>query len=585
MDCQCVVVRYTVIVMPTKATTSFAGSANVSEIGFVTQAQDYLMHLEGLPSAQLNDVVIGDRDNIGYITALSPGMVEAQILTGERARPGDTFTVRELGLTLPTHVSLFGRIINALGHPVDNESPFPPGGEAVDLDSVAPGIHKRDFVSEQFYTGVMFIDTLLPVGRGQRELLFGDARSGKDLFLIDVVLNQKGRDVICIYVALGKSDVEVRRLQDRFKRGGADEYTIIMAASATEAPPMIAITPMVACSLGEHFAKKGKTVLIIQDDLATHAKYLREISLLAARIPGRESYPANIFFEHSQMVERAGSFMPDYGGGTITMLPVVETDMENMTNLIPTNVMSMTDGHILFLSSLHTAGKYPAADASKSVTRVGKQTMMFIHKVLADKTMALLAEYAELERFSRFGSDLAAETQKTLKRGKVMQEILSQPMGVFIEASYQILFLGLVFSGFFDERDAASVHEKKTEMLEAMKKSSTFSAMATKIKDYTFDTLIQELTKAQEELMTQFPLSKKQKDDTNGSPVQAESGVSTDASKTQPAQTAPPTVPSQPPEASPPTPQAQSTPQAQQSEGSSQPTQPAQQPKLEEKKV
>ena len=505
--------RYTVEVMPTKASSSFAGSANVQEIGFVTQAQDYLMHIEGLPSAKLNDLIVGDRDNIGYVTALSPGMVEAQILAGERPRPGDTFQVRSDGLKIPTHVSLFGRIINALGRPVDGESPFPPGGELVDLDTVAPGIHKRDFVHEQFYTGVMFIDTLLPIGRGQRELLFGDARSGKDLFLIDVVLNQKGRDVICIYVALGKSDVEVRRLQDKFKKGGADEYTIIMAATATEAPPLIAITPLVACSLGEYFAKKGKTVLIIQDDLATHAKYLREISLLAARIPGRESYPANIFYEHSQMVERAGSFLKEYGGGTITMLPVVETDLENMTNLIPTNVMSMTDGHILFLSTLHTAGRYPAADVSKSVTRVGKQTMMFIHKVIADKTMALLAEFAELERFSRFGSDLAAETQKTLKRGRVMQEILSQPMGIFIEASYQILFLGLVFAGFFDERDITFVHENKTAILDAVEKSNTFKSMADKIKDYKFDDLISELSKVQDELKKQFPLPEKPKEE------------------------------------------------------------------------
>ncbi len=497
--------------MPKTATT-FDGSARVQEVGFVTQAQDYLMHLEGLPSARLNDVVLGDRNNVGYVTALGPGVVEAQILTGERARPGDKFTIREQGLSLPTHVSLFGRIINALGQPVDGDSPFPPGGELVDLDTVAPGIHERDFVHEQFYTGIMLIDTLLPVGRGQRELLFGDARSGKDLFLQDVVLNQKGRDVICIYCSIGRSDVEVRRLQDKFKRGGADEYTIILAATATEAPPMIAITPMVGCSLGEHFAKKGKTVLIIQDDLATHAKYLREIALLAGRIPGRESYPANIFFEHSQMVERAGSFLQEYGGGTITMLPVVETDMENMTNLIPTNVMSMTDGHILFLSTLHTAGKYPAADPSKSVTRVGKQTMMFIHKVVADKTMALLSEYNELERFSRFGSDLAAETQKTLKRGKVMQELLSQPMGIFIDAGIQILFLGLVFAGFFDDRDIAWVHEKKTAMLESIQKSSTFKAMAAKIKDYKFDDLIMELTKVQEELIKEFPVEKVKSD-------------------------------------------------------------------------
>lgn len=517
----------------TSSAKTFSGPGNITEVGFVTDAQDYLLHLDGLPSVKLNDILIGERRNIAYVTALDSGMVEAQILTGERPRPGDTFTIRASGFSLPTHVSLFGRIINALGMPVDGQSPFPPGGEAVDLDAVAPGIHKREFVHEQFYTGVILIDTLLPVGRGQRELLFGDARSGKDLFLQDVVLNQKGRDVICVYCSIGRSDVEVRRLQDKFKRGGADAYTVILAATATEAPPMIAITPMVGCSLAEHYAKKGKTVLVIMDDLATHAKYLREIALLAGRIPGRESYPANIFYEHSQMVERAGSFLPEYGGGTITMLPVVETDMENMTNIIPTNVMSMTDGHILFLSTLHTAGKYPAVDPSKSVTRVGKQTMMFIHKVIADKTMALLSEYNELERFSRFGSDLAAETQKTLKRGKVMQELLSQPMGIFVEAGFQILFLGLVFAGFFDELDITTVHEQKVPLLNALMGSSTFKTMAGKIKEYKFDELIVEVGKVMGELDSVLPKDVKRQTTSDAAETPAVSAPApTDATKT-----------------------------------------------------
>lgn len=537
--------------MPAQGQT-FAGSqAQVTEVGYVTHAQDYLMHLEGLPSSRVNDIVVGDTGNIGYITALWPHSVEAQILSGTRPRPGDRFVIKPNGLTLPTHVSLFGRIINALGQPVDGGSPFPPGGEVVDLDVVAPGIHMREHVKDQFHTGLMFIDTLLPVGRGQRELIFGDARSGKDLFLVDVVLNQKDRDVICIYCAIGKSDVEVRRLQNKIKKAGADTYTVIVAAISAEAAPMVAITPLIGCSLAEHFAKKGKAVLVIQDDLATHAKYLREIALLAGRIPGRESYPANIFYEHSQMVERAGNFLQQYGGGNITMLPVVETDMENMTNLIPTNVMSMTDGHILFLSNLHAEGRYPAADPSKSVTRVGKQTQILIHKILADKTMALLAEYAELERFSRFGSDLAVETQRTLKRGKVMQELISQPMGVFIDVPTQILFLGLVFAGFFDDKDVPFVHQKKMDILNFIKSNNKFQTMAKKIKDYKFDQLITELTQVQQELIGAFPAEKPKEEEGGQAPPQA-----------VPAPTAAPPATQQQPTVAVPQPQAQPQTQA-----------------------
>jgi F-type H+/Na+-transporting ATPase subunit alpha len=529
--------------MPTIKTKPI--DTNVEEVGYVTHAQDYLMHLEGLPSVRVNDIVMGDTGTVAYITALWPGSVEAQVLAGVRPRPGDRYTIYSKGLTIPTHVSLFGRIINSIGQPVDGGSPFPPGGEEVDLDMVAPGINERDHVNKQFYTGIILIDTLLPVGKGQRELIFGEARSGKDLFLQDVVLNQKDRDVICIYCSLGKSDVEVRRLQDRFQRDGADKYTIIMAATSTEPAPLIAITPLVGCSLAEHYAKKGQAVLVIMDDLATHAKYLREVALLAGRIPGRESYPANIFNEHSQMVERAGNFLPDYGGGNITMLPVVETDLENMTNLISTNVMSMTDGHILFLSTLHAEGKYPAADASKSVTRVGKQTQIFLHKVLADKTLALLTEYTELERFSRFGSDLALETQRTLKRGKIMQELVSQPMSTYIDANVQMMYLGLVFAGYFDDKDVTELHQKKMQIVEKIQKSAKFTTLAGKLKDFKFDQLMTELTALLPEVGELFPKEKVGETDQNAS----QPPTSTSTPPVAPAAPAPPPPAAQTPPA------------------------------------
>lgn len=464
------------------------------EVGFVTKVYDYIIRLEGFPSIRIYDCITNG-SSLAYITELSSRSVEAHLLWGDIPKPGDKFIKQIVPILLPTHSVLFGRIINPIGKPIDGLGSFPPGGEPFVFEAIAPGVHERETISEQVYTGITMIDTLVPLGKGQRELIFGDARSGKDIFLLDVIANQRGRDMICIYCVIGKSDTQTKRFHEQIRRSGADRHTIMVAATSSDYPPMIAIAPHVACSLAEHYAKKGKHVLLIQDDLGTHAKYCREIALLAGRVPGRESYPADMFFEHSRMLERAGNFHSRYGGGSITMLPVVETDLENMTNLIPTNVMSMTDGHMSFSSSLHFEGQYPAVDVEKSVTRVGKQTQSLVHKALAEKIMILLAEYIDLERFSRFGSDLAEETQKKLKRGRVMRELISQPRGVFIESSYQIMLLSLVFVGYFDDKDIRFVHEQKMNIIECFQTDEVFQRMATRIHEYTVDDICEELSK------------------------------------------------------------------------------------------
>jgi F-type H+/Na+-transporting ATPase subunit alpha len=462
------------------------------EVGYVVSTQDYIVIIEGLPSARLYNIVRTRSGGRAMISALEKDRVEALMLDSERPKPGDYFELSDFGLKLPLNIDLFGRMINPLGMALDGKAGLPPGGEALDLDIVAPGIDGRAAVTEQFYTGITVVDTLLPVGKGQRELIMCEPRSGKEQFFLDVILSQKTQNRICIYAALGRSELEVKRMAEDILQYGAAPYTIIVAATSSESAPMIQIAPSVASALAEYYRNKGKHVLLILDDLATHAKYAREISLLAGRIPGRESYPADIFYQHSSIVERAGNFNEHWGNGSITMLPTIETNIENFTNLIPTNVMSMTDGHILFSANLRAQGIYPAIESDRSVTRVGRQTQTFIHKVLSDRVRLLLAEYHELERYGRFGSELSTETQLKIKRGKVVEELLKQEPMTSITPEGQILMLSLVFTGFFDKQDLEFVRSQKKTVVKTLE-SSVYKTLVEAVKKVKLDELITQL--------------------------------------------------------------------------------------------
>lgn len=454
------------------------GRTREKEVGYVISTQDYIVFLEGLPSVKMYDIIVTKNGGRALVSALEKGHVEALMLDTERPKPGDYFELSDIGLHLPFHVNLFGRAINPLGVPLDGKAGLPPGGDPIDLDSTAPGIDGRAVVTEQFYTGITVIDTLIPVGKGQRELIMCEPRSGKEELFLDIILNQKTQNRICIYAAVGKSEVEMKRMIEDLHKVGADPYTIVVAATSIESAPMIMITPSIACALAEYHRNRGKHVLLIIDDLATQAKYAREISLLAGRIPGRESYPADIFYQHSSQVERAGNFNEHYGGGSITMLPVIETYIENFTALIPTNVMSMTDGHILMSAGLRSQGIYPAIEVERSVTRVGRQTQTFIHKVLSDRIRSLIAEYHELERYGRFGSELSGETQLKIKRGKIVEELLRQETLTSLPPETQIMFMTLVFAGFFDKRELETIRTDKVKIIDTINKDKTYEPIA-----------------------------------------------------------------------------------------------------------
>lgn len=485
---------------------------NQKEVGYVIKAQDYLLYVEGLPSVRVNDILVTKTGGRAMVSSLEKDRIEVLMLDEERPKPGDYFEVFVDGLSLNLQGNLFGRMINPLGEPLDGKPSLPKGRDKIELDVVAPGIDTREVITEQFYTGITVIDTLLPIGKGQRELMFGPARSGKTSFLLDMIAHQKGKDCVCVYAAIGRSSLDVMRFHESVEKAGASEFTIIIAGTSSDAAPLISIAPRVACSVAEYFSNQGKKVLLIFDDLSAHAKYLREIGLLAGRIPGRESYPADIFYQHSQLVERAGNFNKGHGGGSITLLPVIETDLESMTNLIPTNVMSMTDGHLLFSSDIRAQGSYPAIDPDKSVTRVGRQTQTFIHKVLSDRIRSLLVDFHELERYGRFGSELTPETQLVIKRGKIAEELLRQETLVYVDPFIQIISLSIILIGFYDDKELEMVKSKKQAILECIDKNPAFQDLRPVMATIKADELMERIKKglpALEETWRQSSISKK----------------------------------------------------------------------------
>ncbi len=460
------------------------------EFGFVLSAQDYLLFLTGLPTIKINDIILTQKGSRALVTGLENEKVEALMLDSERPKPGDMFAKSTAGLYIPNITHLLGRAISPLGAPLDDKGSLPPGGSLLDIDKTASGIDTREIIAKQFITGITLIDTLLPIGRGQRELLFGESRSGKSSFILDTIINQKGQKTICIYTAIGRSDVDVQRFIKSINENGAFDYTVLIAATSSEAAPLIYIAPAVGFAIAENFRDKGLDVLLILDDLGNHAKYLREIGLLSGRIPGRESYPPDIFYEHSHLVERAGNFNENLGKGSITLLPVVETDIEKFTNLIPTNVMSMTDGHLLFSSSLRAHGSYPAIDPDRSVTRVGRQTQPFLHKIVADRVRSLLANFHELERYSRFGSELTPQSQLTIKRGNIVVELLRQEPLEKIDSQVQILLLGLLFSSFFDNWEIEPVRINRRKIIDILGTDNEFKRTIADMRRMNFDALV-----------------------------------------------------------------------------------------------
>jgi F-type H+/Na+-transporting ATPase subunit alpha len=393
------------------------------EIGIVTSTKHYLVTVEGLPSVRIHDVVIHERGFRGIVTSLSHNGAEVMMLDQGEVKPGHHFELKAQSNQLSLGTHLFGRVISPLGDPIDDGSSFPERNTPMILDKEAGDLASRKEVVDQLETGFSVIDTILPIGVGQRQLLMGPVQSGTDAFTQRVIQNQKGKDFVCVYAGIGKTAMAIRRFADNIFSGEAKDYTVMVTSFSHDTAPLNTITALVGLQIAEYFCDNKKNVLLIIDDLYTHAKYLREISLLEGRLPGRDSYPGDIFYQQARLIERAGNFE---GKGSITMLPVLQNDIEGDIDLITTNVMGTTDGHLSFSPVLFSQGKFPSVVPQESVTRVGKNTQTIVQKQLSTFITSLLSEAETQERFAQFGAQVSEHGAVLVSQAKIIRKLFSQ---------------------------------------------------------------------------------------------------------------------------------------------------------------
>ena len=434
------------------------------EIGTVIQASDGIARIHGLENAMAGELLDFPHEVTGMVLNLEEDNVGA-VLFGEYEMIAEGDTVKRTGRisSIPVGDAMIGRVVNSLGAPVDGRGPIETT-EFANVERIAPGIVDRQPVREPLQTGLKAIDSMVPIGRGQRELIIGDRQTGKTAVALDAIINQKDTDVICIYVAIGQKRSTVARVVEELKERGAMEYTVVVTASASETAPLQYIAPYVGCAIGEYFRDNGKHALVIYDDLSKHAVAYRQLSLLLRRPPGREAYPGDIFYCHSRLLERAAKMSDAAGGGSLTALPIIETQAGDISAYIPTNVISITDGQIFLETNLFYSGVRPAINAGTSVSRVGGSAQVKAMKKVAGTLRLELAQFRELEAFAQFGSDLDQATQFQLNRGQRLVEILKQPQYEPVPVAKQILIVYAVTEGYLDEIPVDTIERYEREL-------------------------------------------------------------------------------------------------------------------------
>ncbi|MEQ5967413.1 F0F1 ATP synthase subunit alpha [Streptococcus suis] len=428
----------------------FQPDFDYTETGVVTYIGDGIARAQGLDNAMSGELLVFENDTIGMAQNLETNDVGIIIL-GQFTDIREGSVVRRTGkiMEVPVGSALIGRVINPLGQPVDGLGEIRTS-KTRPIEYSAPGVMQRKSVNEPLQTGLKAIDALVPIGRGQRELIIGDRQTGKTSVAIDAILNQKGQDMICIYVAIGQKESTVRTQVETLRQYGALDYTIVVTASASQPSPLLFLAPYAGVAMAEEFMYEGKHVLIVYDDLSKQAVAYRELSLLLRRPPGREAYPGDVFYLHSRLLERSAKVSDELGGGSITALPFIETQAGDISAYIATNVISITDGQIFLKDDLFNSGIRPAIDAGSSVSRVGGSAQIKAMKKVAGTLRIDLASYRELEAFTQFGSDLDAATQAKLNRGRRTVEVLKQPLHKPLPVEKQVLILYALTNGFLD---------------------------------------------------------------------------------------------------------------------------------------
>ena len=446
----------------------FEVPARPVNVGHVISVGDGIARVDGLSQVMYNELLEFANGSMGVALNLEEDEV-GTIILGEYIDIEEGDVVKATGriIEVPVGKELVGRVVNALGEPVDGKGPirttrFRP------IERIAPGVVARDPVDTPVQTGIVTIDSMFPIGRGQRELIIGDRQTGKTAIAIDTIINQKGKNLICIYVAIGQKRTQVAQVVATLERYGALEHTIIVLASASEPAPMLYIAPYAGCAMGEEFMEQGQDALIIYDDLSKHAWAYRQVSLLLRRPPGREAYPGDIFYLHSRLLERAAKLNPEHGRGSLTALPIVETQANDVTAYIPTNVISITDGQLYLESDLFYAGIRPALNVGISVSRVGGNAQTRAMRRVAGKLKLDMGQFRELQAFAQYGTELDAATQSQIDRGQRITEVLKQPQYEPLPLEDQIIILYAVTTGFLDEVPVDEVKEFQNDLLRWM---------------------------------------------------------------------------------------------------------------------
>ena len=439
--------------------SNFDSKVKIEKIGTVLEVSDGVVRISGLTSIASMEMIEFENGSIGVALNLEEYVVGAIVLGDYLSiKAGDI--VRPTGkiLSVPVGEALIGRTVNALGVPKDGKGDIKTD-KTYPVEKIAPGVITRQRVNTPVQTGIKTIDALIPIGRGQRELIIGDRQTGKTAVAIDTIINQKGQNMICVYVAIGQKESKVAKIVTELEKNGAMEYTIVVSSSASEPAALSYIAPYAGCAMGEYFMDQGKDVLVVYDDLSKQAVAYREISLLLRRPPGREAYPGDVFYLHSRLLERAAKLNKDFGGGSLTALPIIETQSGDVSAYIPTNVISITDGQIFLETDLFYKGVRPALNIGISVSRVGSDAQTKAMKKVAGKLKLQLAQFRELEAFAQFGSDLDESTKKTLELGKRLTEVLKQPQYQPMPMENQVCILYAVNNGYFNSIPGEKIAE------------------------------------------------------------------------------------------------------------------------------
>ncbi|WP_167957722.1 F0F1 ATP synthase subunit alpha [Anaerosporobacter faecicola] len=483
---------------------NYSTKLEVSDVGTVITVGDGIARIHGLEKAMQGELLEFPGDVYGMVLNLEEDNVGA-VLLGDTKNINEGDTVKTTGrvVEVPVGDALLGRVVNALGQPIDGKGPID-SNKYRQIERVASGVISRKSVDTPLQTGIKAIDAMVPIGRGQRELIIGDRQTGKTAIALDTIINQKGQDVKCIYVAIGQKASTVATIVKTLEEHGAMDYTTVVASTASELAPLQYIAPYSGCAMGEEWMESGQDVLIIYDDLSKHATAYRTLSLLLRRPPGREAYPGDVFYLHSRLLERAARLSDELGGGSLTALPIIETQAGDVSAYIPTNVISITDGQIYLETEMFNAGFRPAVNAGLSVSRVGGSAQIKAMKKIAGPIRIDLAQYRELASFAQFGSDLDADTKEKLAQGERIKEVLKQPQYNPMPVEYQVMIIYAATKKFLLDVEVSRILEFEKEFFEFVDTKYPEIPSAIKAEKVISDETESALVKAIEEFKKEF---------------------------------------------------------------------------------